>query len=248
MDWRILTSTFVLIFLAELGDKTQLAALATAASSRSTVSVFLGATLALVVSTLIAVLLGDAFHRWVPVSTVKILAGCLFLLFGVLLLVSVWRAPAEEARAAPTRGPANLLVRAAIDAALAFEEDVFAVYEDLAATGADEATRSLCHRLAAEEREHLAHLRGLGDAHGHAPMGTAELPAGPAVPPVQSPDRVPPSEALTALLTHERRAAAFFHALARNATLGTLREAFAQLATEEEVHVQRLEALLSETP
>ena len=48
MDWKLLTSTFALIFLAELGDKTQLATLSLAASGRSRFMVFLGAASALV--------------------------------------------------------------------------------------------------------------------------------------------------------------------------------------------------------
>src|ERR1051326_8015494 len=48
MDWRVLFTTFGVIFLAEMGDKTQLAAMTMAAESKKPWAVFLGASLALV--------------------------------------------------------------------------------------------------------------------------------------------------------------------------------------------------------
>jgi putative Ca2+/H+ antiporter (TMEM165/GDT1 family) len=48
MDWKLILSTFGVIFLAELGDKTQLAAVTLSASTRKPLAVFIGASLALV--------------------------------------------------------------------------------------------------------------------------------------------------------------------------------------------------------
>jgi putative Ca2+/H+ antiporter (TMEM165/GDT1 family) len=47
MDWRLLVTTFAMIFLAEMGDKTQLAAMALSAESKKPLTVLLGASLAL---------------------------------------------------------------------------------------------------------------------------------------------------------------------------------------------------------
>jgi hypothetical protein len=58
LNARLIVSTFVMIFLAELGDKTQISTFALATNSRSMLSVFLGASGALVLTTLIAVVLG----------------------------------------------------------------------------------------------------------------------------------------------------------------------------------------------
>lgn len=91
MDWKLLTSTFFLIFLAELGDKTQLAALAATAGCRSPMSVFAGAASALVLSTLLAVVFGSAISRFVPETVLKASAGVLFLVFGTILLYGAWR-------------------------------------------------------------------------------------------------------------------------------------------------------------
>ena len=87
MDWSLFFSTFVLIFLAELGDKTQLAAMARAATNgHGKWTVFFGASLALVVSTLLAVFFGSLLARFVPPHIIKIAAGVLFIVCGGLLL------------------------------------------------------------------------------------------------------------------------------------------------------------------
>ena len=88
MDWRILASTFGLIFLAELGDKTQLAAIAVAAESKSPLAVFSGAVLALALVTLIAVAIGGTLTRFIPAPYIRKGAGALFILVGALMLIS----------------------------------------------------------------------------------------------------------------------------------------------------------------
>ena len=82
MDWKLFVGTFALIFLAELGDKTQLAALASSAGSRSPWSVFAGASAALVLSTLLAVLIGATLQRLCPVHYLKGGAAILFFVLG----------------------------------------------------------------------------------------------------------------------------------------------------------------------
>lgn len=87
MDWRLFVSTFGIIFLAELGDKTQLATFGLAASARSRWSVFLGAALALAATSAIAVLVGDALTRVVPEIWIKRGAGLVFVSIGVFYLL-----------------------------------------------------------------------------------------------------------------------------------------------------------------
>lgn len=91
VNWQVVASSFVMIFLAELGDKTQLSAFAFASRARSPVSVFLGSSLALVLTTFIAVVLGEIVGRLVPEKLVKVVAGLLFLGFGVWTLVDALR-------------------------------------------------------------------------------------------------------------------------------------------------------------
>ena len=87
MDWRLLASTFLMIFLAELGDKTQLVTFGLAAGSESRVAVFLGAAGALVATSAIAVLLGDAVSQVIPALWLKRAAGVAFLVFGAVFLI-----------------------------------------------------------------------------------------------------------------------------------------------------------------
>ena len=87
INWQVLGSVFLMIFLAELDDKTQLSTFAFATQSRSPQSVFLGASLALVLSSLIGVALGGLVGRFVPERVMKFLAAAVFLGFGAWTLV-----------------------------------------------------------------------------------------------------------------------------------------------------------------
>jgi len=91
MDIRMMLTTFGMVFLAELGDKTQLATFCLSADCDSKRSVFFGSAGALVVSSLIAVLCGEAFSRLLPPSYIKLGAGCFFVIVGVWMLVSAGR-------------------------------------------------------------------------------------------------------------------------------------------------------------
>lgn len=91
MDLKIFLSTFGMVFLAELGDKTQLATFCLSADCDPKVSVFFGAALALVLSTLIAVTFGSTLSRFVPEHYIKIGAGIFFLVAGVWMLVGAGR-------------------------------------------------------------------------------------------------------------------------------------------------------------
>jgi Ca2+/H+ antiporter, TMEM165/GDT1 family len=88
MDWKLFASTFVAVFVAELGDKTQLSALTLAASAPSKWSVFAGAALALVASTAIAVVAGEGVSRLVSPLWLRRVAGVVFLAMGALFLVT----------------------------------------------------------------------------------------------------------------------------------------------------------------
>ena len=87
MDWKLLASTFAAIFVAELGDKTQLAGLSLAAGSSSKWAVFLGSALALVATSAIAVLGGDVVSRFASPLLLRRIAGVVFLAMGVWFLV-----------------------------------------------------------------------------------------------------------------------------------------------------------------
>lgn len=92
MDWKLFASTFAAVFVAEIGDKTQLATLSLAASGSSRLAVFAGSALALVATSAIAVLAGEVVARHVPPVWLKRIAGAVFLVLGVAYLWSA-RAP-----------------------------------------------------------------------------------------------------------------------------------------------------------
>jgi len=85
INWKLLWSTFVLLFVAELGDKTQLAVICTSASSDCPRTVFLGAALALVTVTLLGTLAGQVISRFVSPNILRKGAAGLFVLMGVLM-------------------------------------------------------------------------------------------------------------------------------------------------------------------
>jgi len=88
MDWKLFASTFAAIFVAELGDKTQLAGLTLAAGSTSKWTVFLGSALALVATSAIAVLGGEAISQFVSPLWLRRIAGVVFVAMGVWFLAS----------------------------------------------------------------------------------------------------------------------------------------------------------------
>lgn len=87
MDLKAMLTAFGLVFLAELGDKTQLATLLLASQSRSALSVFLGAAIALVLTSLIGVVLGSYLAKAVPAHYLQIGAGLAFIVLGAVLLI-----------------------------------------------------------------------------------------------------------------------------------------------------------------
>jgi len=87
MDWKLFATVFGTMFLAELGDKTQLTVLTYTCSVKSPISVFFGGAAALVVSTLIAVLVGEGLVKIIPAKILHLLAAIAFIVIGVLLLI-----------------------------------------------------------------------------------------------------------------------------------------------------------------
>ncbi|AHL23217.1 TMEM165/GDT1 family protein [Thermococcus nautili] len=81
-----LIAVFVAIFLAELGDKTQLTTIAFA-SKYGWKTAFLGAILGLAAVNFIGALLGDAIGDVLPMELIHKGAGVLFIVFGVLMLL-----------------------------------------------------------------------------------------------------------------------------------------------------------------
>ena len=87
MDWRLFLTTFGIIFLAEMGDKTQIAAMTMAAEKKRPWEIFIGASLALAAVSAIGILLGSALGHYLPLDWIKRVAGAAFIVIGVLVLI-----------------------------------------------------------------------------------------------------------------------------------------------------------------
>jgi Ca2+/H+ antiporter, TMEM165/GDT1 family len=87
--WGIFCSTFFTIFLAEMGDKTQLATLLMSAQSDSPWVVFAGAALALIATSLLGVVIGCWIAKRLSPKTIETSAGALLLFISVMLLWDV---------------------------------------------------------------------------------------------------------------------------------------------------------------
>ncbi|MCU0567524.1 MAG: TMEM165/GDT1 family protein [Oculatellaceae cyanobacterium Prado106] len=86
MDWNLLGLSFVTVFISELGDKSQLAAIALSGRSSSLRAVFLGSTAALILASFLGVLLGDGLSQFFPTRWVKIAAALGFAVMAIRLL------------------------------------------------------------------------------------------------------------------------------------------------------------------
>lgn len=90
MDWKILLSTLGLLFVAELGDKTQLAVICMTAKTRQPLTVFVGAALALVIVTLLGAVFGELLASVVPTQVLRKIAAGLFVVMGTLIWFDIF--------------------------------------------------------------------------------------------------------------------------------------------------------------
>ncbi|HJU82958.1 MAG TPA: TMEM165/GDT1 family protein [Holophagaceae bacterium] len=87
MDKSLFWATFLTVFLAEVGDKTQLAAMTATAKSGALWTVFFAASVALVCATALGVAFGAAIFRLVPPAVIRYGAGALFMAVGLWVMV-----------------------------------------------------------------------------------------------------------------------------------------------------------------
>ncbi len=87
MDLEPLVALFILVTIAELGDKTQIAVITLSSKFRA-LSVFLGAMLAFLLTTGIAVAVGDTLTLVLPTFWIRIVAATIFLIFGAYTVIS----------------------------------------------------------------------------------------------------------------------------------------------------------------
>jgi len=86
VDWQLLGLTFATVFLAEIGDKSQLAAIVLSSSSRSPRAVFFGTVGALLLASLVGAIVGGGAAQFLPARLLKALAAIGFALLALRLL------------------------------------------------------------------------------------------------------------------------------------------------------------------
>lgn len=256
--WKLFSGTFILIFLAELGDKTQLAAMAKTADSPeiSTAKwvVFLGASAALVASTFIAVFMGHLLKSIVPDERyIRLAAAILFLVFGFSILYETYSsfrsgdaAPALAAAAEPKGGRTtsdsgmSVVGGLALRAAMDFETLSQNRYITLAEQASPELSAVLLD-LAKEEESHLAHLCDLTTEERCDKVWRA-------TPEVRESGisgrnftaSVADRQTLHELIRHEEATASFYRGLAGRTLIPSVRSVLLHLAVEEELHAEKL--------
>lgn len=242
MDYKLFFSTFVLIFLAELGDKTQLTAMAKSADGGK-MTVFFAASAALVCSTFVAVVFGDFLRSHVPESYIKIVSGVMFLIFGALVIISVLR-PSEEEVGVEVPKELGAFSKFVLNAAVAFEEAAEADYLKLAEQADDEKVRDVMLALAEEEKGHMQRIRDLGVKHeGEKVFERVVSEVLPKVEQVTHDVSDKAKPILAHAIEHERATATFYRELARVSHIPALKAVLVSLADEEVKHAQMLEDL-----
>lgn len=83
---KIILTTFLMVFIAELGDKTQLATMLLVAKNKTIWPVFIGSSLALVCSSVVGVFAGNFLAKHVPPSIIQNASAIAFIIIGFLLL------------------------------------------------------------------------------------------------------------------------------------------------------------------
>ena len=87
MVLTLLFTTFVTVFLAEMGDKTQLTTITLSSTTNKPLAVFFGSSLALILATILGALAGGSIANLIPAFLLKLLSGTVFLILGINLLL-----------------------------------------------------------------------------------------------------------------------------------------------------------------
>lgn len=96
VDWHLLGLSFITVFLSELGDKSQLAAIALGGSTKFPRAVFLGTAGALLLTSFLGVIAGEGAAQLLPVHLVKAIAAIGFGFMAVRLLLSKPELPEDS--------------------------------------------------------------------------------------------------------------------------------------------------------
>lgn len=247
VNWQLFFSTFVLVFLAEMGDKTQMTVLCQTATTSSKWTVFAAGALALTAATAIGVLAGSVLRRYVPdVRWIRCAGGTLFLIFGALMLVQVFQSRRAEAAKNPVEKKIaeEWLGHSIIQQTEILERFSFSDYASLAVTSLDPEEKDVFTQLEKEEQWHhesmlCAMASGIEKDIPFTQKMAARLPKPSEV--ISMACRA--KDSISQAISNEYAMAHYYRVLSENVTEKRLRETFDGLAVAEENHARRLEGL-----
>ena len=98
MILTLLFTTFVTVFLAEMGDKTQLTTITLSSSTNKPLAVFIGSSIALILATLLGALAGGSIANLIPAFLLEFVSGIVFLLIGINLLTQSKNEPISNSK------------------------------------------------------------------------------------------------------------------------------------------------------
>lgn len=237
MAWRILFASFGLVFLAELGDKTQLAALAFSAQSQRPWSVFIGTCCALILSSALAVGCGSLLARFINPKYLELGAGVMFVVVGLILLVNMARrAPVEQEEAAPAQ-ELGMVSRFVLQQAVPFETELAEFAAAQAEQVADPRLRQELLAVAEAHRHHGESLTVMPlDEQDKLPATVERLQNEVR----QAESELAESDPVALVIRKQEACAEFYIALASLVKIHAARDVLRSLATEEITLSQRL--------
>jgi putative Ca2+/H+ antiporter (TMEM165/GDT1 family) len=86
MDWKLLGISFAVVFLSELGDKSQFAAMTLSGQCKHPKAIFMGTASALILTSFLGVVLGQGVSQILPATILKAIAAISFAILGLGLL------------------------------------------------------------------------------------------------------------------------------------------------------------------
>ena len=96
MILTLLFTTFFTVFLAEMGDKTQLTTITLSSTTNKPLAVFIGSSVALISATLLGALAGGSIANLIPAFLLKVLSGLVFIIIGINLLSHIKRGSTND--------------------------------------------------------------------------------------------------------------------------------------------------------
>jgi len=238
MDFKLIASTFIVIFLAELGDKTQFAAMAASAGSNKPVSILIGTILALALSSIIAVAAGSLIGELIPVRYIKIAAGIVFLVFGILYIREAF---VTESGAEEKAGRSGLLSQSVLKAAHSFEEEELQMFRNARELVELTINRQVIDSIIQDEEAHLDILKEMN----HQALEEE--------PPQWKKETLPETVSFCSdedngiigdLYNRENAMADFYRIASEKTRIPSVRRTLLKLSREEESHAKRLQDLI----